>query len=307
MLRRPIILLLPLLLLAGCLSYHAGPLPGEPEDGTFLEIDGDRIHYAEVRPEEGEPRATLVLIHGFGASLHEWDILLATLKASGYRAVAIDLLGHGWSSRPEGGDYSIEGQAALVLKVLDRLKISDFVAVGHSWGSAVALKVAVEAEERVSRIVLYNGMFYDDQQPVMFAWARAPLMGEVLFGAFYAERPDEKLAFGFYAPERFVTETTVEQIEALMKRPGTNAAALATIRAIRFADLEPRYREIQKPVLLLWGREDRVTPVGFGERMLHVLPDADLVVLPRCGHLPMVEVPRAASKALLRFMAESGS
>ncbi len=301
-------LFLPLvLLLAGCLSYHAGPLPGEPEEGTFLDIDGARIHYVEVRPEEGEPKATLVLVHGFGASLHEWDILLATLKARGYRAVALDLLGHGWSSRPEGGDYSIAGQAALVLKVLERLKVSEFVAVGHSWGSAVALQLTLSAPERVRRVVLYNGMFYDDQQPVMFAWARAPVMGEVLFGAFYGERSDEKLEFGFYAPERFVTERTVEQIEALMERPGTNAAALATIRSIRFADLEPRYREVAQPVLILWGREDRVTPVSFGERMLHVLPDADLVVLPRCGHLPMVEVPRASSKALLRFVAEGGS
>ena len=60
------------------------------------------------------------------------------------------------------------------------------------------------------------------------------------------------------------------------------------------AELEARYREVKAPTLLLWGREDRVTPLRFGERLLSELPDARLEVFPRCGHLPMVEVPHAS-------------
>ena len=247
------------------------------------------------------PRPAVVLIHGFGAALEEWAPVIPTLVEAGYRVVALDLRGHGWSDRPDG-DYSIPGQSQLVLALADRLGLTTFDLVGHSWGSAVSLDVALRAPERVTRIALFNGMFFEAQQPVVFSWARVPGLGELVYGVFYPERMDEKMAFSFYDPDRHATEDLVERLDALMDRPGTLAASLAGVRAMDYAPLEARLRDVRQPVLLLWGREDEVTPLEWGERLLHALPRARLEVLPRCGHIPMLEARALSNGHLLAFL-----
>jgi haloalkane dehalogenase len=300
-------------LLAGCLSWHPGALPGEPADATFAQLGEVRLHYVDVRPRQapapdagesvGAPRGTIVLLHGFGASSGEWGLLVPVLADAGYRVIAPDLLGHGWSSRPDA-DYSIAAQAHRVLALAEALGVAHFDVVGHSWGSAVALDVVRQAPERVRRVALYNGLFFQDQRPALFGWVRAAGMGELVVGAFYVERLEDKLAWAFFDPERALTQTAVERAEAELARPGTRAAALAGLRALDLAELERTYSGLTQPVLLVWGREDAITPLEYGERLANQLRDARLVVVPRCGHVPMVEVPHASSAALLRFLEE---
>lgn len=288
--------------LGGCPSFFGQPLPDAPA-GDYAELGDTHVHYEITAPAAGvRPRGTLVLVHGFGATLREWAGLVPVLSAAGWRTIAVDLRGHGWTSRPDG-DYSLGGQATLVLDLLDRLGVERFSLIGHSWGSAVSLTIASRVPDRVGRVALYNGMFFGEQEPVIFAWSRVPVLGEVIYGAFYAERADEKLAFAFYDPKAWVSEALVEGAEALQARPGAAAAALATIRALDLDALEPVYPTIRQPVLLLWGREDQVTPVEWGERLSNLLPDARLMVFPRCGHIPMVEAARPSTRAVLEFLA----
>jgi len=288
---------------SGCPAFYAHPLPDPPRDATFADLDGTHVRYLDTAAAPGAPeRGVVVLIHGFGASLNEWQGVIPALTAAGWRTIALDLRGHGWSSRPDG-DYSLDGQAALVVALLDRLGVDRFALVGHSWGSAVALDVAVHVPARVGPIALYNGMFYAAQEPVVFAWARVPALGEIIYGTFYRERVDEKMAFAFYDPTAFISEDLIEKADAVFDRPGTAAAALATIRALDYAALAPHYRTLAQPVLLLWGREDEVTPIEWGERLQNELPDARLVVFPRCGHLPMIEAATPSTRELIDFLA----
>ena len=290
------------MLLAGCFTFHSGRLPNEPEDATIAEVGDTFVHYVDAAPEVGQKTlGTVVLVHGFGASITEWKGLIPVLTDAGYRVVAIDLKGHGWTSRPPG-DYSIAAQAQLLLSLLDQLGVGRFAIVGHSWGSAVSLHVAADVPERVSHIVLYNGMFYGDQQPVIFSWSRVPVLGEIVYGAFYTERQDEKMSFAFYNPDKFVTEDVVERLEEYLDRPGTVAATLAGIRAMDFTDLEQQYRQIDKPVLVIWGEEDEVTPLEWGQRLVNELPNARMFVVPLCGHLPMIEVPSSTANEVIRFL-----
>jgi pimeloyl-ACP methyl ester carboxylesterase len=96
--------------------------------------------------------------------------------------------------------------------------------------------------------------------------ARREAVGDFLFGVYYKERPDERLALAFYDPT-LLNEKLAEDVERSLERPGTVAAALAATRGQQFAQVEKRYRTIDKPVLLLWGREDVVTTLDFGERL----------------------------------------
>jgi pimeloyl-ACP methyl ester carboxylesterase len=280
----------------GCMSFHRGPISGEPADATFMQLDGARVRYRDV----GQGPA-VVLIHGFASSLDAWAGVVPALSSK-HRVIALDLKGFGWTDRPEG-DYAPRAQAELVLQLLDKLGVKRSAVVAHSWGSSVALALTMLAPERVSRIALYDAWVYEDQLPTTFLWARADGMGELLFGMFYSELPEEKVALAFY-DEANVSEALVESVQEQLARPGTTAAALEAVRGQRFEAMQARYREISQPVLLLWGREDRVTPLAYGERLSLELPNAKLRVYPQCGHFPMIEALHASNRELASFLAE---
>ncbi len=283
------------LLASGCLSHHTGPLPGEPRNARFADVGGARIRFTDV----GEGPA-VVLVHGFASSLDVWPDVVKALQKR-HRVIALDLKGFGWSDRPEG-DYSPAAQAQLVIALLDKLGVEKASFVGHSWGASVVLTLALRTPERVDRIALYDAWVYEAQLPTAFLFARADGVGEAIFGLFYDQRADDKIALAFYDPDA-VPQALVDEVEEQLERPGTTAAALAAVRGQRYEDLEKRYREIRQPVLLLWGREDRVTPLDIGERLSKELPHAELVVFPQCGHFPMIEARHPSTRALAAFLA----
>ena len=293
-----------LVLVAGCPRFHAEPLPNAPADATFVDVDGVHVRYREAGIKTAP---AVVLIHGYGASSDSWLPVIPTLAAN-HRVIAIDLKGFGWTSRP-GGDYSPAAQAKLVWGVLDKLGVADVAVVGHSWGTSVALTMATQQPARVRRIALYAAYVYDDQVPGFFRWAEKGALGEVLFGLYYKERIDERAALAYH-DERYITQARVDRVKADLDRPGTVAAALAVARTHHFRELHRALAKTPfaqrgaggKPVLLLWGEQDQVTPVRFGHRLLAELGDADLKTYARCGHIPMVEAPQS-TRDLAVFLA----
>jgi pimeloyl-ACP methyl ester carboxylesterase len=280
--------------LSGCLPFHQGPMPGEPSKATYASVDGVRVRYVDV----GEGPA-VVMLHGFASSLETWAAIIPEL-AKNHRVLALDLKGFGWTDRPKG-DYSPRAQALMVLALMKRRGIEHAAFVAHSWGSSVTLALALESPKSVDRIALYDAWVYDAQLPTAFHMARAGGVGEILYGLFYDQRADEKLSYAFYDPS-LISEGLVEAVEKAMDRPGTKAAALAAVRGQRYEEVEGRYGEVKVPVLLLWGREDRVSVLSVGERLSKQLPHAKLVVYPQCGHLPMIEAASASTSDLLEFL-----
>ncbi len=282
--------------LSGCLPYHAGTLPESPDEATFLTLRGTSIRYVDEGPRDAP---VVVLVHGFASSIGVWTGVRQALRDD-YRVLALDLKGFGHSGRP-AGDYSPEEQARIVLALMDARSVDRAAFVAHSYGSSIALKVALVAPERVERIALYDAWVYAEQLPTTFHWARARGVGEMIFAGFYAERTEDKIALAFHDPE-IIPQALVEEVEAQVRRPGTRAAALASVRAMRFETQQTHYREIEQPVLLLWGREDAVTTLEVGERLSNDLANARLEVYPLCGHFPMIEAARPSTRDLLAFL-----
>lgn len=302
-----------LLALSACVSFHKGAMPGEPRNARFAEIEGARVRFLDTEGGASDVKAhadddtapavtekpNVVLVHGFASAIEAWTPVIPALTRT-HRVVALDLKGFGWTDRPEG-DYSPDAQARLLLKLLDQRGIQKTALVAHSWGSSVALAAVLAAPERFTKVALYDAWVYEEQLPTFFHWARADGVGEALFGLYYKQRADERMALAFF-DKRFVTEHLVEDVDAALERPGTVAAALAAVRGQHYAEVEAKYRTIDKPTLLLWGREDIVTPLKYGERLVRDLQNAKLTVYPRCGHFPMIEAMAASNRDLSAFL-----
>ena len=148
---------------------------------------------------------------------------------------------------------------------------------------------------------MISGWVYDEQLLPLMRWARVRGVGEPLYALFYRQQIGERMYLNFYDPT-LLSQEVVDEVEKNMARPGALAAALAAARGMHFSQSQEAYRTISAETLLLWGKEDRVARPVFGEQLARDLPHARLVVIPRCGHLPMVECTGETTLALRSFL-----
>ena len=309
---------LPLLLLAavlgGCVSLRPVASlrsgPDLPPAARLLPTSAGEVYLELWGPEGGRP---VVLIHGFGASLHSWRKVAPELAAAGFRVVALDLPGFGYSERPvEAAAYTPEAQAALVAEVIDLLAADlgpgPADVVGHSFGGGVVLALAATRPERVRSLVLT-----DSTLPNYSRARRAdlPFYRPLVYLAI--RTVGLRRAFVRAALERsfhddsLVTRELVDAYRSRLLLRGPAGAYRSLTAPIPRSRLAIELSEIRPPALVVWGEEDALIPVRAGRRAAERLPDARFVPLPACGHIPMEECPEAWLTAVLDFLGEPRS
>jgi len=286
-----------LLALAGCVHFQEGPVDYGKPAAEFANLRGRRVHFVD----RGKGPRTVVLVHGYGASKASFEELIDRL-APELRVIALDLPGFGFSDRYPG-DYSPEALADDLAALLDARGVQRASVLGHSWGASIALAFALRHPDRLDKLVLMSAWCYTDQLTPFFDWVQVPGLGEMIMTLFYPQRTGDKLALNFAHPEKFVTAERVDKVEENLARPGALATLLAAARGMsHFAELEPQYPKIATDTLLVWGQEDRVALLPFGERLAHELPHARLVVIGDCGHIPEIECPEPTAHAIGDFL-----
>jgi pimeloyl-ACP methyl ester carboxylesterase len=240
-------------------------------------------------PAEGvTPAGDVVFLHGYAGGLVSWTFTQPALSTR-YRTLSLDLKGFGLTDKAPG-DYSLAAEADLVAALMTQRGMTRAHVVAHSWGSAVALELARRHPERVGKLVLTGGFVYEDQLNGFLRWSRVPGIGELLYTLFYNAQLEARYTWSYFDPTRFSTAHEFDALHDFQgNTPGLEAAALAVLRGMDLDALRPAFAKITQPVLLVWGREDRVSPPPYGERLAAELPRARLVVLERCGHNVMIE------------------
>ena len=289
--------LLAIVVLGGC-SLRWAPVDSGAADPESVPVGQGWVRAQLEGPMDGP---AVVLIHGFGSHLGVWQSVLPALD--GYRVLRLDLLGFGDSSR-RPGDYTPEAQADAVLAAMDAAGIGDAAVVAHSMGATIALTLADRDPDRVSRLVLLAPWVYAEQIPWAYRDAARPGIGELVVGLWHAEHLAWRFEYAFH-DDAFITHDMVRGAREMLRKPGTRAAALATIRGLDLAGRQDGYAGVSQPVLVVNGREDRVSTLPFAERLTAQLPVARLEVLPWCGHLPMIEAPEQ-TRRLIRFWLDRG-
>ena len=276
---------------------------GSPFRAQYLVVDGTRLRMIDTG--RGTP---VVFIHGFGASLYSWRHTLAPVVGAGYRVIAFDNRGFGFSDKPapqEGGAplYTNAAYARLVVALLDSLDLSSAVLVGHSMGGAIAAEVALRYPSRVRGLVLIDAAGFGVRWPPALKVGRWPGAGR-LAATFRGRWITEQVLRSTYADPSKVTDEDVDQYYGPVAEPGYDRALRGVLRQFRFDTLVGRLGALAAPTLVVWGAEDRWIPLRDGSRLATELPRGGFVIVPRTGHAAAEESPDEVNALLIPFLKE---
>lgn len=284
-------------------------------DSRFVEVplgsDSIEVHYKEAGA--GEP--TLLLLHGFGASLFSWREVMAPLAAQ-HRVIAFDRPAFGLTERPlrsawgtaaewgRGIPYGAEAQADLTLAFMDELGVERAVLVGNSAGGAVAMLTALKSPGRVQGLILISPAVYNGGAPVVTQWLlNTPQMQHL--GPLIARRiQDWGVDFArsaWHDPTR-ISEDVWAGYLAPLQVQNWDRALWELTAASRPIALAERLDEFTLPVLVITGDDDRIVPTAQSERLAQELPNARLTVIPACGHVAHEECPAQTLDAIGQFL-----
>lgn len=290
---------------AGVAWLYTPDMPRPALEGRYLadpadmvEVAGARLH---VRVSGPERAPAVIMIHGFGSSLHTFEDWSAGLKET-FRVVRFDLPGSGLSPPDPTGRYDDERAMELVDGLMERFELAQAALVGNSIGGRIAWRFAAERPDRVSRLVLIAP---DGFASTGFDYGQAPEVGlathamRVALPRFLVR---QNLEASYGDPQR-LPEETVQRYYDLLRAPGARLALIHRMEQTVLVEPRPRLEQIDAPTLLLWGEEDRLIPVSNAQDYLDHLPDARRVVLDGVGHLPQEEAPQRSLEPVEAFLS----
>ena len=277
-----------------------------PPIGRFLDVDGVRLHYIERGT--GEP---LVLIHGNGTLIQDFTVNgLVDRLSERYRVIVIERPGYGYSDRPRGL-WTPRAHATLYEHALHQLGVEQAIVLGHSWGTMVAVSLALQAPTLVRSLVLLSGYYFPTaRMDVVLSSPNAiPGIGDALRHTISPPLARLMLPGGIRAmfapapvPEPFDRLFPKElMLRPLQLRASAEDAALMTPSVM---ELQEHYRELKLPVVILTGGDDQIADVDRQSKRLHEeIPQSELTVLPGLGHMVHHLAPDQVIKAIDRAAA----
>jgi len=240
-------------------------------ESRSVTVAGYRVHYNAEGPAGGP---VVVLVHGLGGRGEDWRGLAPYLAKAGFRVYMPDLPGYGRSEKPADFSYSVPDEAAVVVGFLDALGLKQVDLGGWSMGGWIAQRISSEHPERVRRLILFDSA-----------------------GIYEVPKWDTRL----FTPG---TPADLDQLDALLmpnppKVPGFIARDILRIskknawvihraldRALTGRDATDNLLPgLKMPVLIVWGAEDKITPLSQGEKIHQLVTQSQLEVFAGCGHL----------------------
>lgn len=273
-----------------------------PPVGRFIDVDGIRLHYLEQG--EGPP---VVLLHGNVVSADDWAMSgVLELVARQHRAIAFDRPGYGYSARPHGSAWTAAKQADLVRRALRQMGIEQAVVVGHSWGTSVALALALADPELVRGLVLLSGYYHPTLRAdaLFVAPVAVPLLGDLLrytLSPLLGAALMPALIKGMFAPRPVPERFNEGFASSLALRPWQIRAEAqdGTSMAYGAATMQNGYVNLRMPVTIIAGEEDKVVNVDrHAVRLREEIPHSTLQLVPRAGHMVHHAVPDQIAEAI---------
>lgn len=245
----------------------------------------------------------VVLVHGSGPGVSAWANwrLAIPVLARRFRVIAPDMVGFGFTERPEGIRYTLDTWVEHAISVLDALELERVDLVGNSFGGALSLAVAIRHPKRVRRLVLMGaaGTSFELTPALDEAWGYQPSIANM-----------RRLLDTFAYDRSLVSDELAELRYHAASRPGIQEAYEAMFPAPRqrwieaLAAPEEQVRALPHETLIIHGREDRVLPVSSSQKLFSMIGHAQLHVFGRCGHWTQIEHSDRFNRLVKNFLSE---
>jgi len=261
---------------------------------NYVMMPEGRVHYYEAESRIPGGGIPLVLVHGLADRDESWAPMLERLKRSGFHVYAPDLLGYGRSPKPADSDYSIATQTQFVADFIQAIGLQKPNVGGWSMGGWIALKLALDHPDLVNRVVIYDSAGIHQQvgggRQIFHPTNEAELqhLADLL-------EPNQKPLPHFVLKDalrhigegQWVVDRSMDSMEG-----GKDL-------------LDARFGAFTKPLLIVWGSDDRLLPLSVGEQMHGLDPQSELDILQGCGHLAPKTCPDRAAAVTVDFLKEN--
>ena len=274
------------------------PVIDETSTSRFVQAGDVRMHYNEVG--SGDP---VIMLHGTGPGASSWSNFLHNVHAFGekFRALLVDMPQYGRSQKVviEGGRLTYTSK--VLRDFMDALGIERAHFVGNSMGGQVAIKLAIDAPERVDKLVVIGS------NPVSYSlFSPMPLEGIKHIAGYYRGEGGpsldkmRRLFQTILFDQSFATEEAIrERYEASIE---PEVVALMTGSPPANQDLSAELQQMKAPCLIIWGADDRFGALDVGLLMLKRFPNARMHIFNRCGHWAQVEHADAFNRLVIDFL-----
>ena len=263
----------------------------------YVYIDGLRINY--VKKGHGEP---LLLIHGLISSINIFQDLIDSL--SKYNTVlALDLIGFGLSEKGDNLNYNLKNMSELALKLMEHESFHSFNVLGHSMGGEVALNLAYYYPNHINKLILVGSLGYLDIHAT-FPITKSPsfilkFLLKIMIKNYYLA----KLCFSFifFNKKNFGTKIFDRVYTSILKNLSLETLYNFTLN-YDSGKLCEKIKFISTNTLIVWGRNDILVPLKYGQQLNKDIKNSKLIILDDCGHVPFVERPEAFTTIMRKFL-----
>lgn len=269
-----------------------------PAPSGFLDVAGVRLHVRDTGPKDAP---AVLLLHGFGSSLHTWEDWARLLSAD-FRVIRIDLPGFGLTGPDPTGDYTDARSVRVLAALLDALGVWRASVVGSSMGGRIAWFFAATEPDRVDKLVL---MAPDGFAGPNREYGKAPEVPAMLRLLPYV-LPSPLLRASLapaYGDPSVLTEGVFARYRDMLLAPGVRQAIVSRTGQNVLADPEPLLRRIRASTLLVWGEKDAMVPFRNAADYTKALPESAVVSFPELGHVPHEEAPARSLGPVKAFLA----
>lgn len=270
----------------------------------FIAVQGLSVHLRDEGPRQDA--VPIVLLHGTSASLHTWDGWVAQLKDK-RRVIRVDLPGFALTGPNAQDDYSTAAYVDFVRALANQLNLQRFVIGGNSLGGQIAWSVAVAMPDRIDRLILVDSSGYPPELltskpriPLGFRLASMPAL-QPLTANTLPRGVVEASVKNVYGDPSKVTPQLVDLYYDMTLRQGNRAALRRRLEQGYTADVA-RLKTLRQPTLVLWGGQDKLTPLEFAHWFKRDIPDSRLVVFEDLGHVPHEEDPARTAAEVKKFL-----
>jgi pimeloyl-ACP methyl ester carboxylesterase len=268
--------------------------------GSFIGLPNGMVHYELKGPPDGR---LVVLVHGFSVPYYIWDPTFSALVTAGSRVLRYDLFGRGYSDRPDL-PYTMELFVRQLKDLLEALQVDlPIDLLGLSMGGPISAGFTDRYPERVRKLGLLDPAGFQSGRPVLYRLVSLPGLGEVLIGLLPKILLASNQPGDSYLPEKLPGYPG--QFLPQMQYPGFKRAILSTLRVGPLGELTETYRRVaatRRPVLLIWGKQDKVVPFKLNEKARQIMPQAEFHAIDQAGHIAHYERAEVVNPLLIAFL-----